>query len=501
MTSHPSEPSRPEGSADLPGDEDARGTDSPTPPPYLPPQPSGSNSFFDWFRRLGTPRGQDRWIGGVASGIAHRIGLDPILVRGIFVLLFIFGGIGVLLYGLAWALLPEPDGRIHAEEAGRGRWTSGMTGALIVTVLGLFAWPFGFFSEGWDFGGFLWAVIWLGAIVYFIYWLATRNRSTPPPAYGPYGPAPQGFAAPGTPGAPVPPAYGPAAGAAYGPPSAAGRDQDPTIPLGPLDRQHTAAASEDPYTTGSHMGSQPATEQQWPAYTPRPVRPPVPPKPRRRGPSGADIALTLGAALLAGGILLALNQLGYIALGGAWLPVATAAALLCIGLGIVVLGIRGRTSGILGFLAAVGVVLSLVFAAGVQWQTANYALGTNTTWTAESGAPASEGYSIVAGNGTVDLTGVTASTFGGPVVVPVNAAAASVTVIVPEDVPVEVQAAMAMGNVEYEAGGQSRQTAGMWQPGSFIINDDGSGPDIILQIKGAASDVDIVEAQGREGSQ
>ena len=497
MTSHPSEPSRPEGSTDRPGDEDVRGTESPAPPAYTPPQPSGSNSFFDWFRSLGTPRGQDRWVGGVASGIAHRVGLDPILVRGIFVLLFIFGGIGVLLYGLAWALLPETDGRIHAEEAGRGRWTSGMTGALIITVLGLFAWPFGFFSEGWDFGGFLWAVIWLGAIVYFIYWLATRNRSTPPPAYGPYGPAPQGFAAPGAPGAPVPPAYGASAGSAYAPPGVGvtGREQDPTVPLGPLGMPHTAAG--DP----SAMGSRPATEQQWPGYTPRPVRPPVPPKPRRRGPSGADIALTLGAALLAGGILLALNQLGYLTLAGAWLPVATAAALLCIGLGIVVLGIRGRTSGVLGFLAAVGVVLSLIFTAGVQWQTANYAVGTTTTWTPESGASASEGYSIVASNGTLDLTAVTASTFGGPVVVPVNAAAASVTVIVPENVPVEVKAAMAMGNVEYEADGQSRQTAGMWQPRSFIINDDGAGPDIILQIKGAASDVNIVEAQGREGSQ
>ncbi|HEX2248193.1 MAG TPA: hypothetical protein VHH13_11660, partial [Arthrobacter sp.] len=316
--------------------------------------------------------------------------------------------------------------------------------------------------------------------------------------FGPYGPGPQGFAAPGSPEAPASPAYGPAAGAAYGPPSegVTGREHDPTIPLGPLDPPHTAAAGA-PYAAGS----QPGMEQPWPAYTPRPVRPPVPPKPRRRGPSGADIALTLGAALLAGDILLALNQLGYIALGGAWLPVATAAALLCIGLGIVVLGIRGRTSGILGFLAAVGVVLSLVFTAGVQWQTANYALGTNTTWTIESGEPASEGYSIVAGNGTVDLTDVATSTFGGPVVVPVNAAAAFVTVIVPEDVPVEVQAAMAMGNVEYQADGQGQRTAGMWQPGSFIINDNGSGPDIILQIKGAASDVNIVEAQGREGSQ
>ncbi|EMY32158.1 stress-responsive transcriptional regulator, partial [Arthrobacter crystallopoietes BAB-32] len=155
-----------------------------------------SNSFFNWFRSLGMPRGTDRWIGGVASGVGHRTGLDPVLVRGLFVLVALFGGFGVLLYGLAWALLPEPDGRIHAEEAGRGRWRAGMTGALIATVLGLFDRPFGFFRDGgWEFGAYLWAVVWIGALGYFIYWLATRNRNQPPapldypaPAAGQSGP-------------------------------------------------------------------------------------------------------------------------------------------------------------------------------------------------------------------------------------------------------------------------------------------------------------------------
>ncbi|WP_028279639.1 PspC domain-containing protein, partial [Arthrobacter sp. H5] len=86
-------------------------------------QPSSSNGFFTWIRGLGISRGGDRWIGGVATGISARTGLDPILVRGIFVVLAVFGGIGLLLYGMAWALLPEPDGRIHIESAGRGSWT------------------------------------------------------------------------------------------------------------------------------------------------------------------------------------------------------------------------------------------------------------------------------------------------------------------------------------------------------------------------------------------
>src|SRR5689334_1584863 len=80
-------------------------------------------NFFDWIRNQGIRRGPDRWMGGVASGVAHRFGIDPLIVRGIFIVLALFAGIGVLLYGLAWAFLPEPDGRIHVQEAGAGRWS------------------------------------------------------------------------------------------------------------------------------------------------------------------------------------------------------------------------------------------------------------------------------------------------------------------------------------------------------------------------------------------
>ena len=40
---------------------------------------------------------RDRWIGGVSSGIAHRLGVDPLIVRGVFIVLTIFAGVGVLL--------------------------------------------------------------------------------------------------------------------------------------------------------------------------------------------------------------------------------------------------------------------------------------------------------------------------------------------------------------------------------------------------------------------
>ena len=156
---------------------------SPTPPPP-------SNDFFGWIRSQGISRGTDRWIGGVCSGIAHRLGVDPIIIRGALVVLTLLAGIGVLLYGLAWALLPEPDGRIHVQEAGAGRWSSGMTGALIATVLGLTGLGGGFW--GWShngLSGLLWTVFWVAGAIFLIYHLSQRNKARPTMAgYAPAAP-------------------------------------------------------------------------------------------------------------------------------------------------------------------------------------------------------------------------------------------------------------------------------------------------------------------------
>ncbi len=145
--------------------------------PYGYPQSQPQN-FFNWVRGHGIQRGPDRWIGGVASGIAHRLGVDPLIVRGVFIVLSIFAGIGVLLYGVAWALLPEPDGRIHVQEAGAGRWSTGMTGALITTVIGFPSLGGGFW--GWErngFGGFLWTAFWMAGAIYLVYYLSQRDKT------------------------------------------------------------------------------------------------------------------------------------------------------------------------------------------------------------------------------------------------------------------------------------------------------------------------------------
>jgi phage shock protein C len=50
-------------------------------------------------------------IAGVCGGFAAYSGIDANIVRLVMVLLTVFGGAGLLLYLVAWVIVPqEPDG-------------------------------------------------------------------------------------------------------------------------------------------------------------------------------------------------------------------------------------------------------------------------------------------------------------------------------------------------------------------------------------------------------
>lgn len=49
---------------------------------------------------------RNRKIAGVCGGIAEYFDLDPTLVRIIWVIVTLMGGAGVLLYIIAWILMP-----------------------------------------------------------------------------------------------------------------------------------------------------------------------------------------------------------------------------------------------------------------------------------------------------------------------------------------------------------------------------------------------------------
>ena len=54
----------------------------------------------------------DRYLGGVAGGIAQTYDVDPIIVRVVFLVLTPIGGSGVLLYLALWLIVPKDDGSL-----------------------------------------------------------------------------------------------------------------------------------------------------------------------------------------------------------------------------------------------------------------------------------------------------------------------------------------------------------------------------------------------------
>ncbi|MBW0256070.1 PspC domain-containing protein, partial [Cellulomonas sp. PS-H5] len=184
------------------------GAPGPVPPPAPPTGGHAMAGFFAAIRRAGISRSQDRWVGGVAGGLATRFGIDPLLARGLVGVTLLMG-FGFVLYGLAWALLPEEsDGRIHLEETIRGNFDVALLGAIALVVVGFSAgdWWFswGPFRSGW-FSGFAWFAAVVAGIVVLVTALR-RGRDGQPPTASWQPPYPEGqrpMTSPSTPPAPT----------------------------------------------------------------------------------------------------------------------------------------------------------------------------------------------------------------------------------------------------------------------------------------------------------
>ena len=486
MNSHPSEP----------GDGQPATTGSTQ---HLPPQEpqgqvpfrrsSGDNSFFTWLRQLGIQRSPQRWIGGVAGGIAQRTGLDPTLVRGLVILLSLFG-VGVVFYGVAWALLPEPDGRIHLEEAIRGTWSSGMTGALTFTILGFGAPGVSFWAEDGWLGGIFWGLFWIAAIILCIYWVTTRShaKSAGPAAHQqPHqGPQPGAYPAGNRPGENGRPGESPAGFDGNGPDTPGPRTSafpaagypGPDAPTMPLPAP--GGAHEYSRTPGAPERGFGGAYVQFPPPAPKAV------KPSTSAPA-SWAALICGTALLAAGVLLALDYAGIYDFRSP-AAVALAGAAVVLGLGIVGLGAAGRSSGIAGGLAVVSLIAAVLFGGNYAYR--NVAVANDVNWNAGQSGTAREGYSMAAAGGNLDLRGLADDVKDGDVRVPVSIAAGDLVILVPDNVRVSVEADMAMGNIDLDRSGTITSTGGLWAGRQLPdLNPDATGNRMIIQIKGVASNV------------
>lgn len=436
-------------------------TENPT--QSVPPQ---STSFLDdSFARLrasGYQRDtESRWFGGVCSGLAHRLGVDPVLIRAAAVVLAFLGGIGLTIYVVLWLLMPDQHGDILAERAVR----HGDGGPIALLVLAGFLVIGGLFSIGNGNGWF--APLWLIPVAAVV-WLVLSRRN-PRPLESGYGSPmqPAGYAAPppppaGTPSTPVP--YGttptpaphgaaPAPGEAMSAPTQLPPPPAYTGPQPPLYR----TPQSGPY------GGRPT-----PPQPPRPIAPPPPPRPRRRRPSSFVGLMSLGIALVGIGLGAALD--GPLGFPGSSATLGFLIALVGVSVVVLTLGFTGRASGFSGFLV-VALGLLLLMSSAVSRVDVKDGVG-DRTWMPVP-ATGTTTFQLGAGEATLDLSRLTADTARpAPQQVEVEMGAGDLTILVPEGLDVRVDASVGLGDITHEGGvGGRTETSGTDRSTSTVIGD------------------------------
>lgn len=391
-------------------------------PEGTPPTAPFGAGFFAWIRGLGIGRGGDRWFAGVAGGIAMRAGIDPIIVRGLFIVLAVLGGPGIVLYLLGWLLLPDQGGRIHLEEVFRGRaGTAAVVATVAVGVFVVFPTLFRILGVttigGWSIWNAFGMPHWLTTTISVLVWIAViavagylvsrlvlqhgrkvrdegqqatydapatehpgaptadpsgaQTAQAPQQTYAPQ--APQAFAAAPSGSWPAPDASAPAA--------TPGGEQDwATRFTEKADRASERAArwSEDVGKQADEWSARYAAQHDMMKL------------------GAAHVVITLALALLAAG------GASYIAFdmqldSSLMVTAALLGATGVLAVSLIVAGIRGRQTGWVGFLAACGVI-ALLFTAVLPQGTRFQPFGNVQVTADDTGAV------LIGGNTDIDLT-------------------------------------------------------------------------------------------------
>lgn len=333
--------------------------ETPTEPP-----PASDNRFFTWMRGLGLTR-EPGWIGGVCAGIAARLGIDPLIVRGIVVVVAVLGGPAFLLYAAGWLLLPDSKDKIHLEELFKGRLESPIAGIGVMLLFSLLPVAQGFWyagglywgepSWGESLGRVFWTLGVLALIVWFVVWMARRAARADAPTVIPAttDDRPDTIPQPAEASADSPPAGAPEAPAAGAPEEEvaawrvkqdawkAERERFRTEAAATARETARQRAAEARQRSAAASAEVAESIRRWRAANPR--------------VGAAYTAAALGAAALAGGIAALISPAGTQAIAVGF---AVAAGIL--GLTILIAGLLRRRSGFLSFVS----VLVLVAAAG-----------------------------------------------------------------------------------------------------------------------------------------
>lgn len=373
--------------------------------------------FYDQLRKSPVARKDSQWVGGVATGIADYFKVDVVLIRGIFVVLGVLGGLGMVLYGLAWALLPDTEGKIHLESAGNRNWTSGMTGAVLIFALGIFPAPW--FLD--SLAPVLWPLAIVAAIVFIIFSRKNTRFARPNQSRKP--------ASPGTDSA-SPAAQDPKSTALEHPWREEQAYSSTASTAGFASATTDASTKEYPMSSGdSGAGSQYQNSYSPdPAYTKAYYSKAVD-KPVSRAIPGWVATTVVGLTVLVIAVVLLADYLNIVALPGSGWAVALACGLLVVGVAIVLAALVGRTSGGLLGLAIPLLVLTVIFAANTA--------GDSRRGLVHSSSDGDSHYSAVFSNSTVDLTHL--GNISKPTTVEIDSVFSNMELLLPANVPVTIE--------------------------------------------------------------
>ncbi len=355
---------------------------------------------------------------GVCRGIGARFDIDPVLVRVAFGAAVLFGGgLGWAIYAILAVLLPDDSGRITIVEAVRRRDSRSIALvalAAFVTIAIVVS-----FAAGVDGARFL-ALAAIGLVCWLIW------RRSPGPNRGAQGAAGGGV--------------GGTAGRTAG---GTGAPADTMPVITPWEA--TAGPSSRTQSVGHTSYMPPSAPPTTPhgATTVDPYAA-VPSAPRRR-------SLGWRLWLIAGGLALVTYTITRVALqaSGAsqvvWEIVPVAATTAALGLLLIAVGAVGyRTSGLAPTVAAIG-VLALMSSAVSGFIPSDVTMG-ETSWTPSSATDLQQEYSVGMGEGNLDLTKIPAADLDGRTIT-LRVGLGEMRVAVPQDVAVDVDATVQMGEV------------------------------------------------------
>ncbi|WP_111600985.1 PspC domain-containing protein [Streptomyces sp. Amel2xB2] len=369
-------------------------------------------------RRLTRSR-RPKVLAGVCSGLGRYFDLDPVVFRIPLAVISVVGGLGLVLYGAAWLLIPAED--VSQNEVRRllsGRVEGSTLAGILVALLGC-----GLFLASLGGRSTSFSLLLVGAVAGAAYWSLHRREAEAAEAVG----------------APVDPTT--AHAVADAPPEA----QAPPVPATPswwrepLTKDGTGVPSDTGYLWGPSDAAPPAGRGQRPDGT-RAGEPAASRRPRRERSFGGLVTLLATIAAVAG----AAPGWDSRPLGTS-LTVGLACALAVYGIGLAVTAFAGRTG--LGTVFLTVVTAVLLAAASVLPKSIGTKDWRDVTWAPADASDVATSYELDGGSAELDLGGLR---FGGDqrtVRTTARIGAGTLKVVVPSGTRVELDADIAAGEL------------------------------------------------------